>query len=102
MNLVGGVGVAQPISFMDKSTCRKNNIKAECGTGYTNKFVPTLNPFFMIGIENSCKIFHKNLIYSIQYNIGFVPYSTMPVQKNNTQGESQYMHGVNIGLKYKY
>ena len=100
LSIVGGVGINKPFSFTDKNVCRKNVFSAECQPGNSNKFVPVLNPFFMIGIENSCKIFNKNVTYSIQYNIGFTPYRTAPAQK--IPGESQYMHGVNIGLKYKY
>lgn len=99
LGVVGGVGIAKPFDFMDKNSCRKNSLKTDCNPQGNNKFIPTLNPFFIIGIENSCTIFRKNLIYSIQYNIGFVPYRTLPMQKSN---ESPYMHGVNIGLKYKY
>ncbi|MCC7029721.1 MAG: hypothetical protein IT257_05390 [Chitinophagaceae bacterium] len=99
-SLTAGVGVAKPIQFMDKSVCRKNVIQSGCMPPQNNKFVPNLNPFFMVGIENTCRIFNKNLIYSIQYNIGFAPYRTLPVQKS--AAESQYTHGVNIGLKYKY
>jgi hypothetical protein len=100
LHVTAGAGVSKPIQFMDKSVCRKNSLQAECGGTQSNKFIPTLNPFFIIGIENSCRIFNKNLVYSIQYNIGFAPYRTLPLQK--ASAESQYTHGVNIGLKYKY
>lgn len=100
LQIVGGIGVAKPFSFTDKNVCRKNSVQADCRPSNNNKFIPVLNPFFMIGIENSCKIFNKNLTYTIQYNIGFAPYRTSPVQ--SLSRENQYMHGVNIGLKYKY
>lgn len=101
--IVGGVGVSKPMNFMDKSVCRKDNFynNPECRMN-NNKYIPALNPFLIIGIENSCTIFRKNLIYSIQYNIGFLPYRNMPLQNNTSPAETQYMHGVNIGLKYKY
>ena len=103
VGIIGGIGLARPLNLMDHETVNKKlKYTTSPANKYTDKFIPTLNPFFIIGIENSCTVFRKNLIYSIQYNIGFMPNRSLPIQDNHTNGENKYMHGVNIGLKYKY
>lgn len=103
VNVYGGIGVTKPINLMDKNIGKNKEVcRAPSTNCNSNKFIPVLNPFFVIGIENSCNIFRRNLIYSIQYNIGFMPYRNLPLQKNAPQAEKQYMQGVNIGVKYQY
>lgn len=100
--VIGGLGLTRPLNFMDKNTDKKNVNFCNNSCEKSNKYSPALSPFFMIGIENSCTLFRRNLIYSVQYNIGFLPSKALPIQESTPSSTNQYMHGVNIGLKYKY
>lgn len=97
--IIGGVCISNPIN---QTNAGENTTYSETPVAASTKKTPVFNPFFIIGLENSTKLFHKSLIYSLQYNIGFMPYRNLPLQKNSNASANQYMQGVNIGLKYKY
>ena len=100
--VVAGLGLAKPFRFdnlnLDSKKIKLQDYPSNC----SNKFTPVLSPFLIIGIENNCNIFRKNLIYSIQYNLGFMPGRNLPMSVQSPQNESEYSHGIQIGLKYKY
>ena len=101
--LVAGFWVSKPLQFSNfSSDTKKIKMLDFPSKQCPEKFSATLSPFLMIGIENSCNLFRKNLIYSIQYNLGFMPNRYLPIRVQSTQPESQYSHGIQIGLKYKY
>ncbi len=55
----------------------------------------------MIGFVHNLKSFKNKLAYSVQYNIGFIPYQAQLAQQQNA-GSPTYYQGVQIGLIYKY
>jgi hypothetical protein len=63
-----------------------------------------LNPFFLVGFEKTTQIFKKRLIYSLQYNFGFMPIlKSTGIDANSINGSGEInTNGFRIGLKYKY
>lgn len=60
-----------------------------------------LNPFVGLGVENQFKINNRNLLYSIQYQVGANPSRTTP-SFNPKTNNSSVLQGVHLGIKYKY
>ncbi|MCC6447805.1 MAG: hypothetical protein IT215_03885 [Chitinophagaceae bacterium] len=58
-------------------------------------------PYFMVGIEKNCTIFNREMVYSLQYHIGFMPFTCSPLEKGPV-AERSYFQGLSIGIKYKY
>jgi hypothetical protein len=57
------------------------------------------NPSFHIGFEKQFSLFNRNLRYSLQYQIGFIPGRELPYGAGQLQ--RGYMQGITLGLKYK-
>ena len=58
-------------------------------------------PYFMIGIEKNCSLFKKEMTYSFQYHIGFLPFNHIQ-NEYPSHAEKDYFQGISIGIKYKY
>jgi|694.fasta_scaffold34730_3 hypothetical protein len=61
------------------------------------------DPYAIIGIEKKVALFNKELIYSLQYNLGFLPL----IQQRNSTETRLHLHdpntnGFRVGLKYRY
>ncbi len=96
-SLSAGIGMNNALkNFIDKSD--KPNSKLKSNTFGLND----LNPSLILGIENSTKLFNKNLYYSLQYNFGFSPSIRNLRTEFNETTPSNYTQGLYFGLKYKY
>ena len=99
-NLFGGIGVQQPIVQTWNTTNTKTitfgdeKYIAPKKPSYLDAY--QAQPYFLIGVENSIKLFNRSLYYSIQYNIGFFPF-----RQNNYTITPSTVSGVQIGIKYK-
>ncbi len=93
LSVYSGVGVSQAISsyFSD----RMNNSNKMFGP-------KDFNTSLLLGIENSILLFNRNLYYSLQYNIGFFPYSHSIQTETNKANSPAMFQNVQFGLKYKY
>ncbi len=58
-------------------------------------------PYFMVGVEKNCNVFNREMVYSLQYHIGFMPLNCTPLEKGPL-AERSYLQGLSIGIKYKY
>ncbi len=103
--VVTGVGIQKPFCLKPNSSQQKEILNTllskKADTRYSIKNLHQITPYFIIGFENSTKLFNKNLIYSLQYNVGFMPSKYRVIEEGSTENESN-QGGVQIGLKYKY
>lgn len=68
-------------------------------TKFTLSDLNRWNAYFMIGLEQSMKLFKRELVYSLQYHFGFQPDTYFGgVQRS----ELIMTHGIQVGLKYNY
>jgi hypothetical protein len=90
LSVYSGVGVSQAVStyFSDKMKPKSRNFGLN-----------DVNPSLILGMENSIRLFNKNLYYSLQYNIGFFPFSRAISTENDRPALQQNLQ---FGLKYKY
>jgi len=104
VQVVVGGGVQKPLSLSTMPAARtipSALIQHKSNGKYSLKQLNNLNPYFIIGLENSTKLFNKNLIYSLQYNFGFTPSKYKVIEESTTETERN-QGSVQIGLKYKY
>ena len=68
-------------------------------TKFTLSDLNRWNAYFMIGLEQSMKLFKRELVYSLQYHLGFQPDFYFG---GGQRPDLMMTHGIQVGLKYKY
>lgn len=92
-SVYAGVGMTKAVSGYFTSAQ-----KAKGNTFSTADF----NPSLILGIENSMRLFNKNLYYSLQYNLGFYPFSKYIRTGSDMNSSPSCTQGLHLGIKYKY
>jgi len=96
-SLIAGLGMSKAVSdYFSEKQASNSVVKSKTFT------VNDFNPSLILGIENNTKIFNKNLYYSLQYNIGFYPFSKNIRAENGENNGPCCTQGLQFGIKYKY
>ena len=96
-SLYAGVGMSKAVSeYFSQKQAAVNLIKNKTFS------VKDFNPSLILGIENNTKLFNKNLYYSLQYNIGFYPFSKNVRTENGENSSPSCTQGLHVGIRYKY
>jgi hypothetical protein len=85
-------------------TCFKTSSPSELPNGqqvstqkdFDLQNINSWSPTVSIGIEKQIKLFNKDIRYSLQYNLGSMPY----IAQFDLQS-ARYIQGISFGLKYK-
>ena len=96
-SVYAGVGITKAVSGYFSEN-QSGGSRAKSKTFGVHDF----NPSLILGIENNTRIFNRNLFYSLQYNIGFYPFSKNVRTENGESNSPSCTQGLHFGIKYKY
>lgn len=89
-----GLGIEHSVFIQQKYSNSNKSIQStkETNNHFSANDFKKINPYFLMGIENSLSLLNIQLYYTLQYNIGFQKHATYQHNSN----------GFSVGLKYKY